>query len=673
MKPSSHSSLCSLILLISATVTGRAGDIDLPTLDRRFDQCTFIATHNSYTTPEDDYTTDGSNQPDSITDQLNYGVRVINLDTWLVRQKRVGPVLGWVWEAYTEVSGGTLDTTVRNSRLVGQPLQVVVGHGLDMPVGADALHFDVAWPTLTSYLDEIAAWVSKHPNDVVAIEFENKIPYDIYIDTNYIQKAIQNSDINQYIFHPDISNPAVPAPGGRARGWSVDRYGYPTLQLLVDHGKTVVFFPPYLPRLDPDGQWKLEVATVYGRECLPPNDLDMSWVEPRGESAPLDDFKRPLFSMIHVPNLPNGSVYEGVSGINRIGLLQEKWEDIRALYDRIPNFLWFDYYDRGYNGTLGGGGEPPAPAMFANYLNDLWKNLADMRINLSSKLIPAPSSYGWNNTDVRVFLSASGPGPIVRAINSRIWRGNGDPNPGSTDNTVYDVQAEGTRTVSFSAVGPLGFRTLTELIDIKIDKTPPTITGSLDRPPDRNGWYASDVTASFVCADPLSNPQAAADTVSGIASCPADVVLSMEGANQSVTGQTIDRASNTGSTTITNINIDKRGPVIRGTANTTSLWPPNGKVVPVIISGTITDALSGVDLSTVKYSVTDDYNRIEPKGAIVLSSTGEFSLNLQLEARRQGNDRNGRVYSVCLKAKDLAGHASQAVLRITVPHDQRSR
>jgi hypothetical protein len=235
------------------------------------------------------------------------------------------------------------------------------------------------------------------------------------------------------------------------------------------------------------------------------------------------------------------------------------------------------------------------------------------------------------------------------------------------------VQAEGTRTVSFSAVGPLGFRTLTELVDIKIDKTPPTITGSLDRPPDRNGWYASDVTARFACTDPLSKPEAGADTVSGIASCPADVVLSTEGANQSVTGQTIDRADNTGSTTITNINIDKTGPVIRGTASTTSLWPPNGQVVPVTISGTITDALSGVDPSTVKYSVTDDYNRIEPKGPIVLSSTGAFSLNLQLEARRQGNDKNGRVYSVCLKAKDLAGHASQVTLKIKVPHDQRGR
>src|SRR4029079_12255949 len=130
-------------------------------------------------------------------------------------------------------------------------------------------------------------------------------------------------------------------------------------------------------------------------------------------------------------------------------------------------------------------------------------------------------------------------GVPVLAITSCIWSNMNFPDPGLTDNTTYLVQTQGIYTGSFSAGAPLGFPTPTALIDINIDKTPPTITGSLDRPPDSNGWYASNVTARFVCSDALS----------GIASCPPSVVLSTEGANQSVTGTTMDRAGNSSSTT----------------------------------------------------------------------------------------------------------------------------
>ena len=57
---------------------------------------------------------------------------------------------------------------------------------------------------------------------------------------------------------------------------------------------------------------------------------------------------------------------------------------------------------------------------------------------------------------------------------------------------------------------------------------------------------------SFSCSDSLS----------GVLSCAEPVVVTTEGANQTVTGSSIDLASNAASVTVTGINIDKTPPVV---------------------------------------------------------------------------------------------------------------
>src|SRR5439155_12041817 len=60
------------------------------------------------------------------------------------------------------------------------------------------------------------------------------------------------------------------------------------------------------------------------------------------------------------------------------------------------------------------------------------------------------------------------------------------------------------------------------IVTVKIDKTPPTISAAATTTPNgTNGWYTHDVTVHFSCTD----------SVSGIATdgCPADEVLSDEG------------------------------------------------------------------------------------------------------------------------------------------------
>ena len=113
-----------------------------------------------------------------------------------------------------------------------------------------------------------------------------------------------------------------------------------------------------------------------------------------------------------------------------------------------------------------------------------------------------------------------------------------------------------------------------------VDHTPPTITASVAPPPNAAGWHHQDVTVSFTCND----------AGSGIAQCPAPVVISLEGAGQIVTGTATDRAGNSASVSI-NLNIDKTPPNISITS------PPTGTVSnlsPALIAGTSTDTLSGI-------------------------------------------------------------------------------
>ena len=100
------------------------------------------------------------------------------------------------------------------------------------------------------------------------------------------------------------------------------------------------------------------------------------------------------------------------------------------------------------------------------------------------------------------------------------------------------------------------------------------------------------------------------------------------------------------------------------------LWPPNGKMVPVTISGTIKDAESGVNASTAAYAVKDEYGLIQPRGHITtLDAAGHYAFMIQLQASRNGNDRDGRQYTITVRAVDDEGYEGSGTAIVTVPHD----
>jgi len=84
-----------------------------------------------------------------------------------------------------------------------------------------------------------------------------------------------------------------------------------------------------------------------------------------------------------------------------------------------------------------------------------------------------------------------------------------------------------------------------------VDITAPVITASATPTANAAGWSNSDVTVSFTCSD----------TGSGIATCPAPVVVSTEGAGQVISGTAVDVAGNSASTSVA-LNIDKTAPSV---------------------------------------------------------------------------------------------------------------
>jgi len=111
-------------------------------------------------------------------------------------------------------------------------------------------------------------------------------------------------------------------------------------------------------------------------------------------------------------------------------------------------------------------------------------------------------------------------------------------------------------------------------------------------------------------------------------------------------------------------------PTLTIAATPDTLWPPNGKMIPVTITGAITDAGSDLDPSTATYAVTDEYGNVQPSAPFTVGLDSSYAVTIKLQASRNGNDKDGRQYIITVSAKDYAGNIGSAATSVTVPHDQ---
>ena len=114
----------------------------------------------------------------------------------------------------------------------------------------------------------------------------------------------------------------------------------------------------------------------------------------------------------------------------------------------------------------------------------------------------APNAHGWNNTDVTINLSAvdNAGGSGVKEIDFSLSGAQGGAGAMAGSNAAVTISAEGTTTLTFFASDNAGNQEPAKTLTVRVDKTPPVITGLPVRctlwPPDHRLVQVGTVTAS---------------------------------------------------------------------------------------------------------------------------------------------------------------------------------
>lgn len=197
--------------------------------------------------------------------------------------------------------------------------------------------------------------------------------------------------------------------------------------------------------------------------------------------------------------------------------------------------------------------------------------------SISGSVSPAANANGWNNTPVTVSFTCGDSASGVASC--------------TPDQTL---SSETDTTVTGTAVDNVG-HTASASVTVRIDLSAPT--GAAQVPPaNADGWFNAPVQVPFTCADTGG---------SGVASCPAPVMIAGEGAGQSVTGTVTDNAGNTAAVTPGTVSLDTTAPTISGAAQE-PMNPNGGYTGTVHVHWTCDDTLSGVAACPADETVTGE-------------------------------------------------------------------
>lgn len=181
--------------------------------------------------------------------------------------------------------------------------------------------------------------------------------------------------------------------------------------------------------------------------------------------------------------------------------------------------------------------------------------------------------------------------------------------------------------------------------------TPPTITPHIEGQLAPSGWYTGDVRITWDIAD-----EQTPDSI--ITSGCAAVTVTNDTAGMPLVC-TATSSGGWAQRTVT-IRRDATPPWITCTPTPSTLWPPNGKLVPVSVDVTVTDETSGSGgflLTAAPTTDTADF------------VVGEPDIAGLLRARRPGESQGGE-YTLTYTARDVAGNSATCGATVTTPHDQ---
>jgi hypothetical protein len=115
--------------------------------------------------------------------------------------------------------------------------------------------------------------------------------------------------------------------------------------------------------------------------------------------------------------------------------------------------------------------------------------------------------------------------------------------------------------------------------------------------------------------------------------------------------------------------------VVLSSVNPALLWPPNGKIVPVTVEGSVSPGPGCPMPSQVNFELVGEYASFSTSGSADVVD-GLFSFAGDVQASRLGHDLDGRTYEIHVNAyaEGYEGYVSDVVSgEVLVPHDQRKR
>lgn len=196
--------------------------------------------------------------------------------------------------------------------------------------------------------------------------------------------------------------------------------------------------------------------------------------------------------------------------------------------------------------------------------------------------------------------------------------------------------------------------------NIIFDKTPPNLTIDPVTSPTNTtsqiitGTREDGTSITFTCATATSGaveyPTATTWRVT---------LDNMQQGENRLQAETSDLAGNRVTATAI-IQYVPQAPDVTINVSSQQLWPPNKKLVPITISGNI--VTHGSDVKSVTISVVDEYGKYNMQGL-------KFGDTVMLEAWRDGNDMDGRTYTIIVAVTDQAGNRTTRSTTVVVPHD----
>jgi len=113
--------------------------------------------------------------------------------------------------------------------------------------------------------------------------------------------------------------------------------------------------------------------------------------------------------------------------------------------------------------------------------------------------------------------------------------------------------------------------------------------------------------------------------------------------------------------------LDTIPPSLSVTLSPATLWPPNGKMVPITATITVKDDYDPQpEIKLVSITANEPLDKDDIQVGKLFTDIRQF----QLKAKRAGTNLAGRIYTVTYIANDASGNQTESSATVTVPHEQ---